>query len=263
MARMRLPAGLPADRRLTTHRLVGVLASLCLLSGCSRLLVMASQGPVPPSGRPPAAIASSPGVRAAVNSVVQVVANVPGCRRQVVSSGFAYAPEHVLMTAHAIAGAAPGQVEAIARNGFPYTATVVLFDPGTDVAVLDVPGLPVPPLRFASGFRAGTAVAFAGYPGTAHQPGVVAGLASAPVAVHGADMYGAAVTRQEIAASIRLLPGNAGGPLLDAAGRVAAVAFAAGAGQAPFSYALPAHQVEPDAAAAAHRTAPVSDRTCA
>ena len=55
-------------------------------------------------------------------------------------SGFVISPQHVLTNAHVVAGVTQGQT-VITRLGRTLPATVVLFDPERDLAVLYVPGL--------------------------------------------------------------------------------------------------------------------------
>lgn len=62
-------------------------------------------------------------------------------------SGFVYAPRHVMTNAHVVAGIDDPSVR-VGGVGTMYAAHVVLFDPDRDVAVLYVPELTAPALRF-------------------------------------------------------------------------------------------------------------------
>ncbi|WP_237276711.1 trypsin-like peptidase domain-containing protein, partial [Streptomyces caniscabiei] len=62
-------------------------------------------------------------------------------------SGFVYAAEHVMTNAHVVAGIDEPSVR-VGGVGKAYEAKVVLFDSDKDVAVLYVPGLRAPLLRF-------------------------------------------------------------------------------------------------------------------
>ena len=95
-------------------------------------------------------------IRADAPSIVKIVAVEPQCGQQTEGSGFVYAPGHVLTNAHVVAGA---RSVSIVSDGTGASvglgARVVLFDPNTDVAVLDVPGLARTSLAFHPPVAAG------------------------------------------------------------------------------------------------------------
>ncbi|MFD5543738.1 MarP family serine protease, partial [Streptomyces sp. NPDC127079] len=78
-------------------------------------------------------------------------------------SGFVFAPEHVMTNAHVVAGIDNPSVR-IGGVGASYDAQVVLFDPDRDVAVLYVPQLRAPVLRFDTSASRGRSAVVAGYP---------------------------------------------------------------------------------------------------
>jgi len=171
-------------------------------------------------------------------------------------SGFVYASEHVMTNAHVVAGIADPSVR-IGGVGRSYEARVVLFDPNRDVAVLYVPGLRAPVLRFDDSASRGDSAVVAGYP----QDGDL-NLQAATVAnrVHatGQNIYSDAMVTREIY-SIRstVRPGNSGGPLLTTDGRVFGVVFARSTSDNETGYVLTAAEVADDAQRAANATAPV------
>ncbi|HVN10539.1 MAG TPA: trypsin-like peptidase domain-containing protein, partial [Kineosporiaceae bacterium] len=71
------------------------------------------------------------------------------CSVEQQGSGFMISPEHVVTNAHVVQGLRGTSVQ-IGGVGRHYRARVVLFDPGVDLAVLDVPGLPARPLTVAT-----------------------------------------------------------------------------------------------------------------
>ncbi|PWI45998.1 MarP family serine protease [Streptomyces sp. ICBB 8177] len=196
---------------------------------------------------------------AAKRSVVKIegVADVDGGERGQEGSGFVYAPQHVMTNAHVVAGVAHPTVQ-IDGAGWPYPAKVVLFDPRTDVAVLDVPGLSAPTLSFAGTASRGTPAVVAGYPengGLDLRAATVAGRITAT----GQDIYGDSSTTRDIyqlRSDVR--HGNSGGPLLTTDGRVYGVVFAKSTSDASTGYALTAGQVAADAQRGADATAQVS-----
>src|SRR5690606_34001762 len=99
--------------------------------------------------------------RAAQRSTVKVegVAGTQGRE----GSGFVYAPERVMTNAHVVAGIDRPTVQ-VGGVGRAYRAQVVLFDPQKDVAVLEVPGLRAPVLRFEDDAERGDSAVVAGYP---------------------------------------------------------------------------------------------------
>jgi S1-C subfamily serine protease len=119
----------------------------------------------------------------------------------------------------------------------------LLFDPHDDIAVLRVPGLNEPVLRLRSNPPVGTSMAILGYPEDGPfraRPGRL-GQTSA---VSTQDAYGNGPVTRSIAALRGLVqPGNSGGPLVDAHGRVDATVFAAITGgsllSGPGGFAVP------------------------
>jgi S1-C subfamily serine protease len=105
--------------------------------------------------------------------------------------------------------------------------TVVAFDVHDDLAVLRVHGLGLPALPIAPTAPVGTSVAILGYPLDGPfdaEPGRVGQTES----VSTENAYGVGhVERTITALRGRVRPGNSGGPLVDAHGRVLATVFAA------------------------------------
>ncbi|KOG46795.1 MarP family serine protease [Streptomyces varsoviensis] len=189
---------------------------------------------------------------AARNSVVKIegVADVDGGQRGQEGSGFVYAEGHVMTNAHVVAGVSDPTVR-IGGVGRTYHAKVVAFDPRTDVAVLDVPGMDAPALRFDDSATRGKPAVVAGFPengGLDLRAATVAGQVRAT----GQDIYGDGVTTREVypvRSTVR--PGNSGGPLLTTDGKVYGVVFARSTADAETGYVLTARQVATVANAAA------------
>ncbi|MFI1162976.1 MarP family serine protease [Streptomyces sp. NPDC020801] len=171
-------------------------------------------------------------------------------------SGFVYARQHVMTNAHVVAGIEDPAVR-VGGVGRSYEARVVLFDPDRDVAVLYVPGLRAPVLRFDGTAARGDSAVVAGYP----QDGDL-NLQAATVAnrirATGQNIYNdATVTREIYSIRSTVRPGNSGGPLLTRDGRVYGVVFARSTSDNGTGYVLTAAEVAPDARRAAGATAPV------
>ena len=164
-------------------------------------------------------------VIAAEDSVLRVTGNA--CGLGIEGSGWIAAPGYVVTNAHVVAGVSHPYVDHY--DGRAWQGSVVAFDPGEDLAVLRVPGLPGRPLLTRSPEEDAPVVVI-GYPDDKPLRAVEGRLGkTVPTFVR--DAYGhfpvaRAVT--PIRAAIR--PGNSGGPAVDANGRVRAVVFARRAG---------------------------------
>jgi S1-C subfamily serine protease len=212
-------------------------------------------------GAPDQAVLNDPGYLAASNSVVKVQGTALSCDRSIEGSGFVYAPHHVLTNAHVVAGVSTGQT-VTTMDGRVYKATVVLYDPQVDIAVLYVPQLNLAPLQFDDQGQAGAAAVVAGYPLDQPFHAVAARIGGTQNAV-GPDIYQTGtVDRQIFEIRAVVEPGNSGGPLLSPAGKVYGVVFAAAVGTTDTGFALTASEVADDATAGAAQTVRTSTQGC-
>ncbi len=210
---------------------------------------------------PDPAVLNSTGLAVARNSIVKIMGVAPSCSKRIEGSGFVISPHHVLTNAHVVAGVTDGP-NVTTRRDRQFRATVVLYDPQRDLAVLDVPGLNAHPLQFADQAVFGASAIVAGYP--LDQPFTVgpARLDAAESAI-GPNIYQNSQVRRQIY-PIRALvrPGNSGGPLLAPDGSVYGVVFAAAVSLKDTGYALTADEVASDAAQGRNATTPVSTQAC-
>ena len=213
------------------------------------------------SVRPPdPAVLASPAVRSARTRVVKVVGEARSCSRRLEGTGFVYARDRVMTNAHVVAGVRSLRVEV--PNIGNRDATVVLYDPARDVAVLRVPGLGLGPLSFAGDADSGDPAVVVGYPENGPFSAVAARVRERITAV-GRDIYQRRQVRRDVYALRAVVrPGNSGGPLLAPDGRVYGVIFAAAADDSDTGYALTADEVAADARAGAAATTPVSTGSC-
>ncbi len=210
---------------------------------------------------PNPAVLDSAGLVRSRNSIVKVMGIAPTCQRRIEGSGFVISPQHVLTNAHVVAGVTEVQT-VTTRQGDRFRATVVLFDPERDLAVLDVPGLTARTLNFAGPANLGDEAIVAGYPRDNPFTAVPARVGDDQLA-QAPDIYQSKeVTRQIYSIRADVEPGNSGGPLLAPDGRVDGVVFAAAVGVKDTGYALTASEVEGDARAAASATNAVSTQAC-
>ena len=200
-----------------------------------------------------------PDVRDARNSVFKV-RSTNRCGSGVEGTGFVYAPHRVMTNAHVVAGV----TEPLIKDGDDsLKGTVVYYNPDVDVAVIDVPGLDAPPVRFDFNGKEKQQAAVLGYP----QDGP---FDAQPVRIRGdqrlrsPDIYGnGTVTRHVFSLRGMIRPGNSGGPLMSTAGRVLGVVFAASVSDRDTGYALTADQVRRAAARGLQANDRVSSGNCA
>jgi S1-C subfamily serine protease len=214
---------------------------------------------VPP---PDSAVLRSAGLLSARNSVVKVTGIAPSCSRRIEGSGFVISPGHILTNAHVVAGVTESQLVSTRIGHHHYAASVVLYDPQRDIAILDVPGLTAPVLQFAGPASYGASAIVAGYPLDHSFTAGAARLETAESAL-GPNIYQNSQVRRQIY-PIRALvqPGNSGGPLLTPDGQVYGVVFAAAVSLKDTGYALTAAEVASDVASGGRATAPVPTQGC-
>jgi S1-C subfamily serine protease len=172
---------------------------------------------VPPPDR---GIGRDPDVQRASQSVVRVTGIA--CGLGIEGSGWVARRGLVVTNAHVVAGIRAPRVDTLAGRAF--AASVVAFDVTNDLAVLRVPGLGARPLPLGQPDR-GIAVALVGYPRNGpltRTPGRLGGTAK----VLSRDAYGNGPLLR-LVTGIRgpVLPGNSGGPGIDAEGRVRTTVF--------------------------------------
>lgn len=193
--------------------------------------------------------------------VVEVLADEPQCGTESTGSGWVLASGKVVTNAHVVAGSATASVR-IGGTGREWPAMVVSFDPETDLAVLSVPGLPLAPLATGSAEKADASAYVAGYPGGGPYS-VAPARVRAVLNASGKDIYDdKTVTREVYSLRAIVRPGNSGGPLLDASGRVAGVVFARSLSDGDTGYALTLKQLQPLLTAGLTASAPVGTGAC-
>ena len=210
---------------------------------------------------PDPAVLNSAGLVQARDSIVKVIGVAPSCSRRIEGSGFVISPQHILTNAHVVAGVTQGQT-VITRPGRHLRATVVLFDPERDLAVLYVPGLRAAPLAFTGPQPLGASAIVAGYPLDQNFTAAPARVGDDQLA-QAPDIYQSKeVTRQIYSVRADVRAGNSGGPLLNPNGTVDGVVFAAAVGVKDTGYALTAAEVKSDASRGANATAAASTQAC-
>ncbi|RKN30978.1 MarP family serine protease [Micromonospora musae] len=209
---------------------------------------------------PDPALAGSQVVVNGQRSVVKVLGSAPSCSRRIEGSGFVYADDRVMTNAHVVAGTRSVAVEL---GGDRYDGEVVVYDPDRDLAVLHVPGLPGPSMRFAAG-NAGTGAdaIVLGFPLDGPYNAQSARIRDVD-RITGPDIYSSGdVTREIYTIRALVRSGNSGGPLVSSNGLVLGVIFAAAADDPNTGFAVTAAEARPVALAGAERTRGVDTGEC-
>jgi S1-C subfamily serine protease len=186
-------------------------------------------------GAPPSALPFAPGI---ADRVAQSTVKVEGiaCRRVQDGSGFSPAPDVIVTNAHVVAGEKDTFV--IKPDGRRLRATVAVFDPNRDLAVLRVPGLSQAPLAVASA-RTGTQGGVFGHPNGQTPLAISPAAIRSRVEALGRDLYDQHETRRQIyILAADLHPGDSGGALVNPTGSVVGVAFAIAPDRSGTAYAL-------------------------
>jgi S1-C subfamily serine protease len=204
---------------------------------------------------------NSPVVRRARASVLKVRGRARSCSRALEGTAFVIAPQRVITNAHVVAGTDRIQVETM--DG-ALDATVVTYDPETDVAILRVPGLRAPVLSLApKPAVSGTSGLVLGYPLDGPYTASAARVRDR-IHLRGPDIYNAnTVVRNVYTVRAVVRSGNSGGPLLDGDGQVLGLVFGAAVDNEETGFVLTDDEIVDDVATASSRSAEVSTGTCA
>lgn len=174
-------------------------------------------------------------------SVVYVLADAPQCSRRLMGSGFVISPDTILTNAHVVAGTDTVHVETV--NG-TVEATVVFYDPDTDLAVLHSAGLDLPALQWAEeAASTGDDAVVMGFPeGGPFEARPV--RIRDKIIVNGPNIYATTrVDREAYSLRGTIRHGNSGGPLLTTDGDVLGVIFGTAVDESETGYALSADEV--------------------
>ncbi|KUH99075.1 MarP family serine protease [Mycobacterium sp. IS-3022] len=238
---------------MTPRRLAVCLLAIALsigVPGCGRftetLDVAVDAEPTGPVAiasvaAPDAALVDNAVVAEAARSVVRIQTMAPSCQKTLAGSGVVIAPNKVMSAAHAVAG---GGTVSVWVGDREQPATVVVFDPYMDIAVLDVPDLQAPPLAFAdTPAITGTDAVVLGYPGGGPFTATPARIREV-IELQGPDIYRTTTLKREvyvIRGAIR--QGESGGPLLGLDRRVLGISFGAAVDEPDTGFVLTAKQI--------------------
>lgn len=241
----------PPDTVEALRRLVGVDAFPQVFSA---LRPGGAVGPPPAASPLPATLAER---------VAQSTVKVEGqaCNRIQDGSGFAVAHDLVLTNAHVVAGEPAGKTFVLLPSGGRRAATVVLFDPNRDIALLAVSHLGESPLPLGKGAVGERGDVF-GHPGGQTALAIQPASIAQEITAVGKGLYGKQVVRRDVyVLASSLAPGDSGGALVNTGGDVVGVAFAIAIDHPHTAYALTTKVIEADLTAPRSGAA-VSTRAC-
>ncbi|MGP3924676.1 MarP family serine protease [Streptomyces sp. 8N616] len=238
-------------------------SSVLAQNGFPQVFSPFSNEPITSVPAPDPRLATSPVADRAQRSIVKVVGTAPGCAKVLEGTGFVFAPNRVMTNAHVVGGVDEPTVQ-IGGEGRLYDARVVVYDWERDIAVLDVPSLRAPALRFTEGdARSSDSAIVAGFPENGAFD-VRAARIRGRIQANGPDIYHrGTVSRDVYSLYATVRQGNSGGPLLTPDGRVYGVVFAKSLDDANTGYALTADEVREDILKGRTTTRPVDSQGCA
>lgn len=184
-----------------------------------------------------------------------------GCGSTSVGSGFLLTKNLIATNAHVIAGA--NRISIQDQNG-TFAAHAIWFDPQLDIAILETTNtFAADPLELRKDtLPSGSIGSMIGYPGGANimsQDAIIIQSLSAS----GYDIYDQAkITRPIYAFRASVVPGNSGGPLIDASGKVAGLIFGNSTSQAQTGYAITSDRIAAALLTASKQQGAVSSGSC-
>lgn len=238
-------------------------SSVLAQNGFPQVFSPFSNEQIPEVQPPDPALANSPVPARAKRSIVKVMGTAADCGKVLEGTGFVFADRRVMTNAHVVGGVDEPTVQ-IGGEGRKYDATVVLYDWRRDIAVLDVPELNAPALRFADEDAARDDGAIvAGFPENGAYD-VRAARVRGRITANGPDIYHRDTVRRDVYslfATVR--QGNSGGPLLTPEGEVYGVVFAKSLDDAETGYALTVDEIREDIAEGRTANQQVDSDSCA
>jgi S1-C subfamily serine protease len=210
-------------------------------------------------GAPPGSIPLSPTLQSSVSaSTVKVQGQA--CGRIQEGSGWTVAPGLVVTNAHVVAGEPAGSTSVLLPDGTTRPATVVLYNPDVDIALLSVPSLGEAPLPVGDG-AIGEKGAVFGHPNGQDLLAVQPATLAQEVTAVGEDLYGKQATKRHVfVLAADLTYGDSGAPVVGTQGQVLGIAFAIAPDRPSTAYALSTSELRP--LLADRHSGPVSTQGC-
>ncbi|GAA3224690.1 MarP family serine protease [Streptomyces thermocoprophilus] len=238
-------------------------SSVLAQNGFPQVFSPFSNEPITEVRPPDPALAASPVATRAKQSIVKVMGTAPSCGKVLEGTGFVFADRRVMTNAHVVGGVDEPTVQ-IGGEGRKYDATVVLYDWRRDIAVLDVPGLKAPALKFTTkDASSGDSAIVAGFPQNGAYD-VRAARVRGRISANGPDIYHRGTVRRDVYSLYTVVrQGNSGGPLLTPDGQVYGVVFAKSLDDADTGYALTTDEIKDDISRGRTANQQVDSDSCA
>lgn len=204
--------------------------------------VLTALGPAGDSSPPPKKVALSPDLVQRVSaSTVKIEGEDCFFARQ--GSGFAVDGDLVITNAHVVAGQQTPEV--VRPDGERLRATVVVFDPERDLALLRVRGLGQEPLPLGTAKEGSTGAVFGHPDGQDELKVSPADIRQQLVATIRDPELARPARRNVFVLAADLAPGDSGGALVTTSGQVAGVAFAVSNSRAGVAFAITTDEIRP------------------
>ena len=199
-------------------------------------------------------------VRRSAGSVVKILSSAPACGTSSAGSGWVVQDGRVITNAHVVTGSDEVYVQP-GGTGELMRAQLVVFDAARDVAVLAVPGLTAAPLTLGDELGPSDEAVVAGYPGGGPYQATSARVREVMQALGTDIQHEQPVTREIYSVRGTVRPGDSGGALFDAQGRVVGLVFATSTVDSQTGYAMTLDEIAP-VLQQAGATAPVDSGRC-
>jgi S1-C subfamily serine protease len=195
-------------------------------------------------GAPPGSVPLRPSLVTWVSaSTVKVEGEA--CGRIQEGSGWTVDPGLVVTNAHVVAGEPAGNTSVLLPDGTVKPATVVLYDPDVDLALLSVPGLGEQPLPVGTG-TVGEKGAVFGHPNGQDPLAIQPATIAQEITAVGQDLYGNRSTERRVfVLAAELTYGDSGAPVVNGDGQVVGIAFAIAPDRPTTAYALSTSELRP------------------
>ncbi|MFI9051690.1 MarP family serine protease [Streptomyces sp. NPDC053427] len=232
-------------------------------NGFPQVFTPFSNEPITSVPAPDPRLAGGPVAEQARRSIVKIVGTAPSCGKVLEGSGFVFGRHRVMTNAHVVGGVSRPTVQ-VGGEGRQYEAKVVLYDWRRDIAVLDVPSLDAPALKFAGqDASSGKSAIVAGFPENGGYD-VRAARIRGRIQANGPDIYHrGTVARDVYSLYATVRQGNSGGPLLTPKGEVYGVVFAKSLDDSRTGYALTADEIREDVTKGRTAVRQVNSQGCA
>lgn len=215
----------------------------------------------PEVAEPDPAILANEKLATAINSVVRIESIAEECNAKLSGSGFVVSDNLVVTNAHVVAGITKPNVR-VGGKGKSVSGEIIYFDPNVDIALIKTTKLTAPALPIGENLRRSDMAVVAGFPGGGSLTLVPARVKALAKSVD-SNIYGTGqVSRELYVLRADVKQGDSGAALINDAGQVSGVIFAASASESMVGYALTVTELNQALKIGQNSTEPVSTGKC-